>query len=242
MKTGNGRMEHGGGGGMSNPVITALDWVPDGAKGLVRDMRVRWALEEVGQPYDVHYVRFGPKEPSYRARQPFGQVPAYEEDGLVVFESGAIVLHIAERQPGLLPADPQGRARAISWLFAALNSVEPFIWEHVVAAVFEGDRPWAAARKPIVVERIRQRLGALSDHLGDADWLDGAFSAGDLMMVTVLRILRATDLVEEFPNLAAYRTRGESRPAFQRALDAQLAGFTGTPPPGFAMPGKASAQ
>ena len=227
---------------MTKPVITALDWVPDGAKGLVRDMRVRWALEEVGQPYDVRYVSFGPKDPSHCARHPFGQVPTYERDGLVLFESGAIVLHIAQNHPGLLPADPQGRARAISWLFAALNSVEPVVWEHVTSAIFESDRPWAAQRRPLVVERIKGRLGELSKHLGDTDWLDGAFSVGDLMMVTVLRILRATDLVEQFPNLAAYRARGESRPAFQRALDAQLAGFTGAPPPGFAMPGKVSPQ
>ncbi|HVI98865.1 MAG TPA: glutathione S-transferase family protein [Sphingomonas sp.] len=228
---------------MSTPAVTVLDWVPDAAKGLVRDLRVRWALEEVGQPYDVDLLRFGTqKEPAHRARQPFGQVPAYEEDGLALFESGAIVLHIAERHPGLLPDEPDARARAIQWLFAALNSVELVVWEHATVSIFEADQPWAEARKPVVVERIDQRLGELAAYLGDKQWLDGDFSVGDLMMVTVLRILRGTDLVQRHPNLADYVARAQARPAFQRALDAQLADFTGAPPAGWAEPKREPAQ
>ena len=211
--------------------ITAFDWVPDFARGLVRDLRVRWALEEVGQPYDVRYLSLGThKEPAHRALQPFGQVPTYEEGDLVLFESGAIVLHIAERHDGLLPDDTAARARAIAWLFAALNTVEPPISDRVTATLFERDQPWSKTRLPGVEERVRGRLGELSDRLGKSDWLDGGFSAGDLMMVAVLRVLRGSDIVDEYPNLAAYVARGEARPAFKSALDAQMAGFTGEPP------------
>ncbi|MCM8729915.1 glutathione S-transferase family protein [Hephaestia sp. GCM10023244] len=228
---------------MNTPIVTALDWVPDGARGLVRDLRVRWALEEVGQPYDVRLLRFGThKEGAHRAHQPFGQVPTYEEDGLVLFESGAIVLHIAERHPGLLPDDPHGRARAIEWLFAALNSVETPITERFHAAVIECNERWADARLPIVDDRVRGRLADLSQRLGGADWLDGGFSIGDLMMVSVLRPLRRSGIVDEFANLGAYVERGEARPAFQRALRAQLADFTGQPPAGFVEPGRKAAQ
>lgn len=214
--------------------ITAFDWVPDLAKGLVRDLRLRWALEEVGQPYEVRHLPLGAhKDAAHRALQPFGQVPTYEEDGLVLFESGAIVLHVAERHPGLLPGDAAGRARAVAWLFAALNTIEPPIWDRVFAAVIERDEPWSAARLPGLDRRVRERLGELSDRLGDAEWLDGAFSAGDLMMVSVLRILRGSGMVEEYPALAAYVARGEARPAFRRALDAQMAGFTGARPEGW---------
>ena len=214
--------------------ITAFDWVPDFAQGLVRDLRVRWALEEVGQPYDVRYLSLGAqKEPAHRARQPFGQVPTYEEEGLVLFESGAIVLHIAERHAGLLPKDAAARARAIQWVFAALNTIEFPIWDRVFATLFEADKGWSKPRLPAVEERVRERLGELSQRLRDGEWLDGAFSAGDLMMVSVLRILRGSGIVEEYAKLAAYVARGEARPAFKRALDAQMAGFTGKPPPGW---------
>lgn len=214
--------------------ITALDWVPDMAKGLVRDIRARWALEEVGQAYEVRLLRFGTqREPAHRARQPFGQVPTYEEGGLTMFESGAIVLHIAEQHAGLLPRDAAGRARAMQWLFAALNSIEPPIWDRVYATVFEADESWSKPRLPAVEARVREKLGELSGRLGQAEWLDGAFSAGDLMMISVLRILRGSGIVEEYPNLAAYVARGEARPAFQRALAAQLSGFTGKPPAGW---------
>jgi glutathione S-transferase len=213
--------------------ITAFDWVPDLARGLVRDLRVRWALEEVGQPYDVRYLSLGTqKEPAHRALQPFGQVPTYEEEGLVLFESGAIVLHIAQRQAGLLPSDANARARAIGWMFAALNTVEVPIWDRVFAKVIEHDKSWSKPRLPVVEERVRERLGELSYRLGEAEWLDGAFSAGDLMMVSVLRITRGA-IVDDYPNLAAYVARGEARPAFKRALDAQMAGFTGKPPAGW---------
>ena len=220
---------------MSRPLISAYDWVPEGARGLVRDIRVRWACEEVGLPYDVRLLRFGTqRDPAHRARQPFGQVPTYEEDGLVLFESGAIVLHIAQHHPGLLPEDPGARARAIEWMFAALSSIEPGLIERFHAAVIERDQPWAQQRLPIVDARVRSRLAELSDRLGDADWLDGAFSAGDLMMVSTLRVLRNTGLADRFANIAAYIARGEARPAFQRALAAQMAGFTGGPPAGLA--------
>ena len=216
-----------------NPTITAFERSPDGGKGLARDMRVRWALEEVGQPYDVRLVSFrGMKEPSHLALQPFGQVPTYEEGSLVLFESGAIVLHIAERHAGLLPGDADGRARAISWMFAALNTVEPPIFDRAIATILDRDKAWYAQRLQVVEDRIRERLGALSSRLGDADWLDGGFSAGDLLMVAVLRMLNGSGLLEEHPNLSAYVARGEARPAFQRAFDAQLAVFTGKPPTG----------
>lgn len=219
---------------MTRPVVTGYDWAPDRGRGLVRDMRVRWALEEVGQPYDVRYLSWGQqKEPAHRARHPFGQVPTYEEDGLVLFESGAIVLHIAESRPGLFPADPAGRARAIEWMFAALNTVEPVIWDLTIARVIEGDQDWSKARLPGVMARLRERLEELSARLGDAEWLDGRFSAGDLLMVAVLRNLSGSGVLEDFPGLAAYVARGEARPAFARALEALRAGLTGNPPAGW---------
>ncbi len=205
-------------------VITAFERSPDGGKGLARDMRVRWALEEVGQPYDVRLVSFKTmKEPAHLALHPFGQIPTYEEDDLVLFETGAIVLHLAERHAGLLPDDADARARAITWMFAALNTVEPSILELMTARLAEGDKPWAEERVPLVKDRIRDRLVQLSARLGDADWLDGAFSAGDLMMVSVLLRLRASGLLDEFPKLAAYVARGEARPAYKRAFAAQWA-------------------
>jgi glutathione S-transferase len=204
--------------------ITAFERSPDGGKGLARDTRVRWALEEAGQPYEVRLVSFrAMKEPAHLALHPFGQIPTYEEDGLVLFETGAIVLHIAQRYNGLLPADDHARARAVTWMFAALNTVEPPILELVTARIFEGDKSWASERIPLVAERVRDRLAPLSARLGDADWLDGDFSAGDLMMVSVLLRLRPSGILDEFPILAAYVARGEARPAYQRAFAAQLA-------------------
>jgi glutathione S-transferase len=215
------------------PTITAFERSPDRGKGLGRDMRVRWALEEVGQPYEVRLVSFGAmKEPAHRGLHPFGQIPTYEEGVLVLFESGAIVLHIAERHAGLLPDDTSARARAITWMFAALNTVEPPILDLVTTKFLEGDKAWYAQRLPLVEDRIRDRLGELSGRLGDADWLDGAFSAGDLMMIAVLLRLKASGMLDEYPNLCAYVARGEARPAYKRAFDAQLAVFTGKPPPG----------
>lgn len=209
------------------PTITAFEQSPDRGKGLARDMRVRWALEEVGQPYEVRLVSFrAMKESPHRERNPFGQIPTYEEGELRLFESGAIVLHIAERQAGLLPADPNARARAVAWMFAALNTVEPPILDLVTARIVEADMPWASERLPLVIERIRNRLSQLSDYLGDAEWLDGAFSAGDLLMAAVLLRLKASGILDGFPNLAAYVIRGEARPAFKRAFAAQLAVFT----------------
>jgi len=213
------------------PTITAFKRSPDGGKGLARDMRVRWALEEVGQPYEVRLVSFGAmKEPAHRALHPFGQIPTYEEGDLVLFESGAIVFHIAERHAGLLPDDANARARAITWMFAALNTVEPPILDLGITKLLEGDKPWYEQRLPVVQDRIRNRLGELSGRLGDADWLDDAFSAGDLMMVTVLRRLKASGMLDEYPNLSAYVARGEARPAYKRAFDAQLRVFTAKPP------------
>jgi glutathione S-transferase len=204
--------------------ITAFERSPDGGKGLARDTRVRWALEEVGQPYQVRLVSFRAlKEPAHLALHPFGKIPTYEEGDLALFETGAIVLHIAERRAGLLPDDANARARAIAWIFAALNTVEPPILELVNARLLERDKPWYAERLPLVEDRIRDRLRQLSVRLGDADWLEGAFSAGDLMMVSVVLRLRASGLLDEYPNLAAYVARGEARPAYQRAFAAQLA-------------------
>jgi glutathione S-transferase len=210
--------------------ITAFERSPDGGKGLARDTRVRWALEEVGQPYEVRLVSFqAMKEPAHLALHPFGQIPTYEEGDLGLFETGAIVFHIAQRYAGLLPDDANARARAITWMFAALSTVEPPILEFVTARIFEADKPWAAQRVPLVADRVRTRLGQLSHRLADADWLDGAFSAGDLMMVSVLLRLRASGLLDEYPNLAAYVARGEARPAYKRAFDAQLAVNTAKP-------------
>jgi glutathione S-transferase len=204
--------------------ITAFERSPDGGKGLARDTRVRWALEEVRHPYGVRLVSFKAlKEPAHRALNPFGQIPTYEEGDLVLFESGAIVFRIAERHLGLLPKDANSRARAISWMFAALNTIEPPILELVNARILEADKPWAKERMPLVMDRVRDRLKPLAARLGDADWLDGAFSAGDLLMVSVLLRLRASGILDELPTLAAYVARGEARPAYQRAFAAQLA-------------------
>jgi glutathione S-transferase len=212
------------------PTITAFERSPDRGKGLARDMRVRWALEEVGQPYEVRLVSFGAmKEPAHRALHPFGQIPTYEEGDLVLFESGAIVLHIAERHAGLLPDDANARSRAITWMFAALNTVEPPILDLQTSRFLEGDKPWYKQRLPLVEDRIRDRLRELSGRLGDADWLDGGFSAGDLVMAAVLLRLKASGILDEYPNLSAYVARGTARPAYQRAFDAQLAVFTGKP-------------
>ncbi|EJC79939.1 glutathione S-transferase [Rhizobium leguminosarum bv. trifolii WSM2297] len=207
--------------------ITAFERSPDRGRGLARDMRVRWALEEAGQPYEVRLVSFKTmKEPAHLALHPFGQIPTYEEGDLALFESGAIVFHIAERHAGLLPEDANARARAVTWMFAALNTVEPPIFERSLATILERDEPWYERRLSVLDDSIRKRLGSLSTRLGDADWLDGAFSAGDLLMVTVLLRARASGLLEEYPNLGAYVARGEARPAYQRAFAAQLAVFT----------------
>jgi glutathione S-transferase len=209
------------------PTITAFEASPDRGQGLARDMRVRWALEEVGQPYDVRLVSFREmKEPAHLALHPFGQIPTYQEGDLALFETGAIVLHIAQRHAGLLPQDPNARARAIAWMFAALSTVEPPVLDRGVALLLERDKPWHAERLPLVDQRIRDRLGALSRRLGEAEWLDGAFSAGDLMMVQVVIRLKTSGLLDEFANLAAYIARAEARPAFQRAFAAQRAVFT----------------
>ena len=210
------------------PTITAFERSPDRGRGLARDMRVRWALEEVGQPYDVRLVSFkAMKEPAHRALHPFGQIPTYEEGDLTLFESGAIVCHIAERHAGLLPDDANARARAIAWMFAALNTVEPPILDREIATLVERDKAWYGERLPMLEDRVRVRLGQLSSRLGDANWLDGAFSAGDLLMVTVLRRLSGSGLLDGYPNLCAYVARGEARPAYKRAFADQLAVFTG---------------
>ncbi|OFX03676.1 MAG: glutathione S-transferase [Alphaproteobacteria bacterium RIFCSPHIGHO2_12_FULL_66_14] len=208
--------------------ITAFERSPDGGQGLARDTRVRWALEEVGQPYEVRLVSFrAMKEPAHLALHPFGQIPTYEEGDLALFETGSIVFHIAERHAGLLPphsdGDADARARAITWMFAALNTVEPPILELATARIHEGDRPWTKERLPLVEGRVRDRLKQLSARLGGADWLDGGFSAGDLMMVSVLLRLRSSGVLDDYPNLAAYVARGEARPAYKRAFAAQLA-------------------
>jgi glutathione S-transferase len=210
--------------------ITAFDRSPDGGKGLARDTRVRWALEEAGQPYEVRLVSFrAMKEPAHLALHPFGQIPTYEEDGLALFETGAIVFHIAQRAPGLLPVDDHARARAVTWMFAALNTVEPPILDLFTVRVLEGDKPWAAERLPLVQDRVRARFTQLAARLGDAEWLDGEFSAGDLMMASVLLRARPSGILDEFPALAAYVARGEARPAYRRAFAAQLA--VNAPPP-----------
>lgn len=207
--------------------ITAFEKSPDRGNGMARDMRVRWALEEVGQPYEVRLVSFKTmKEPAHLALHPFGQIPTYEEDGLVLFESGGIVLHIAERHRGLFPDDANARARAITWMFAALNTVEPPILDHEMAGYVEEDKAWHRERLPIMEGRIRTRLQELSRRLGDADWIDGGFSAADILLVTVLRRLEGSDLLQEHPSLVAYIARGAARPAYKRAFAAQLAVFT----------------
>jgi len=207
--------------------ITAFERSPDRGQGLARDMPVRWALEEVGQPYDVRLLSFqAMKVEAHLALHPFGQIPTCEEGDLALFESGAIVLHIAGRHAGLLPDDANARARATAWMFAALSTVEPPIVERSMAVLFEREKSWFEARLPMLDDRIRRRLDALSARLGDADWLDGAFSAGDLLMVSVLRRLKGSGLLEDDPRLMAYIARGEARPAFQRAFADQLAVFT----------------
>jgi len=204
--------------------ITAFERSPDGGKGLARDTRVRWALEEAGLPYEVRLVSFrAMKEPAHLALNPFGQIPTYEEGDLALFETGSIVMRIAERHPGLFPPDADARARAITWMFAALNTVELPILELVTVKFAEGDKPWKADRLPLVEDRVRARLNQLADRLGNAEWLDGSFTAGDLLMVSVLLRLRPSGLLNEFPGLAAYVARGEARPAYQRAFAAQLA-------------------
>jgi glutathione S-transferase len=209
------------------PTITAFAQSPDSGRGLARDMRVRWALEEVGQPYEVRLVTFSEmKQPAHRALHPFGQIPTYQDGELVLFETGAIVLHIAERHAGLLPTDANARARANAWMFAALNTVEPPIVELEQAPYAEQDKPWFEARLPLLRDRIRQRLDDLAGRLGDADWLDGGFTAADLMMVMVLRRLEGEGVLEDYANLSAYVARGQQRPAYQRAFNAQLAVFT----------------
>ena len=210
------------------PTITAFERSPDRGKGLARDMRVRWALEEVGQPYEVRLLSFAEmKEPAHRARHPFGQIPTYEEGDLALFESGSIVFHIAQRYAGLLPDDANARARAITWMFAALSTIEPPIVDRQNVMFAERDKAWYEQRLALVDDRIRVRFGELSVYLRDSEWLDGAFSAGDLLMVTVLQRLKQSGILDEFPNLSAYVARGEARPAFKRAFAAQLAVFTG---------------
>ena len=216
----------------TRPTITVFERSPDGGQGLARDMRVRWALEEARQPYDVRLVSFAAmKQPAHRALHPFGQIPTYEEGELALFESGAIIFHIAERHPGLLPAQGDARARAIMWMFAALSTMEPAVVTRETAVLLESGEVWFAQRLRAVEDRIRAKLGELSARLGDADWLDGGFSAGDLVMVDVLRRLKSSVLLDEYPPLAAYVARAEARPAFRRAFAAQLAVFT-SPPPG----------
>ena len=210
--------------------ITAFERSPDGGQGLARDTRVRWALEEAGLPYAVRLVSFeAMKQPAHLARHPFGQIPTYEDGDLVLFETGAIVLHIALHHSGLLPRNAEARARAITWMFAALNTVEPPILELGTARLLEGDKPWTKERLPLVMDRIRDRLTPLAARLGSADWLDGAFGAGDLMMVSVLLRLRSSGILDEYPTLAAYVARGEARPAYARAFAAQLAVNTAGP-------------
>jgi glutathione S-transferase len=214
-----------------NPTITAFEASPDRGAGLARDMRVRWALEEVGQPYEVRLISFkAMKQPAHLALHPFGQIPTYEEGDLSLFESGAIVFHIAERHAGLLPADANARARAITWMFAALSTVEPPIVDRDIVKFAERDKSWRDERMAMVDDRIRVRLNEVSAHLGDADWLDGAFSAADILMVHVLRRLEGSGILEEYPKLSAYIARAEARPAYKRAFAAQLAVFTGKPP------------
>jgi glutathione S-transferase len=210
------------------PVITAFESSPDRGQGLARDMRVRWALEELGQPYEVRLLSFAEmNEPAHLAIHPFGQIPTYEEGDLALFESGSIIFHISQRHSGLLPEEPNARARAITWMFAALNTVEPPILDLQTAVILERDKPWHEQRLPLVHARIRERLSELSNYLDDSDWLDGGFSAGDLMMVSVLLRLKPSGILDEYANLSAYIARGEGRPAYKRAFAAQLAVFTG---------------
>ena len=224
-------MMHAAEGGAGRPLLTAYDWAPDEGRGLVRDMRVRWALEEVGQPYDVRYLHWGEqKTPEHRRRNPFGQVPSLATDGVEQFESGSIVLNIASSWPGLLPDDPAARRHAIDWIFAALNTIEPVVWDLVMARILERGEPWYEQRLPSVRRRLDVRLRELADYLGDADWLVSDFSAADLLMVQVLRHADAGGALGDHPVLAAYVARGMARPAFARALAALRAGQTGQRP------------
>ena len=222
---------HGNGvkaGSVSTPTITTFGWVPEFARGFVRDIRPRWAMEEIGQPYDVEFIADA-KSDEYRQRQPFGQVPVYRDDGVEIFESGAMVLRIGERGPGLLPDDPAARARAIQWVFAALNSVEQYVMGLVVNDVFEADRPWSSMRHDKVAQDLHARLDHLESWLGDKTWLEGeTFTVGDLMMVSVLGGLRGTDVLKSHERLAAYVARGEARPAHQKAMRDHLATFAST--------------
>lgn len=209
-------------------VITAFERSPDGGKGLARDTRVRWALEEVGLPYDVRPLSFAAKvEPAHLAVHPFGLIPTYEDGEITLFESGSIIQYLAERHAGLFPDDPAGRARAITWMFAAVSTIEPPVLELSLAKVVEGDKPWAAERLPTLEDRVRERLGRLSEHLGAREWLEGTFSAGDLMVTSVLLRAKAAGILAEFDNLSDYVARAEMRPAYQRAFAAQLAQNTG---------------
>lgn len=206
--------------------ITAFERSPDKGRGLARDMRVRWALEEAGLPYEVRLLSFkAMKEPAHLALNPFGQIPTYEDGTVSLFESGAIILHIAQTNEGLLPDDAPARARAITWIFASLNTIEPPILELTMAKLFESKESWHETRLPMLEGRVRTRLSELASHLGNTDWLDGEFSAGDLLTISVLLRLRTSGLLEDFPNLARYVERGEARPAYQRAFAAQLAVF-----------------
>jgi glutathione S-transferase len=213
------------------PVITAFEQSPDRGKGLARDMRVRWALEEAGQAYQVRLVSFSEmKQSAHRRVHPFGQIPTYEQDDLALFESGAIVFHIAENHAGLLPDDANARARAIAWMFAALNTMEPPINDRGMTIILDHEKPWYQERLPILEDRVRARLGELCNRLGNDKWLDAEFSAGDLLMVSVLRRLNGSSLLDQYPKLAAYVARGEARPAFQRAFADQLAVFRNKSP------------
>jgi glutathione S-transferase len=216
---------------MSNISVTAFKWVPPFAQGLVRDLRVRWALEEAGLPYSENLLGFGEQNsPAHRAVQPFGQVPVYEEDGMTLFESGSIVMHIAQKTAVLLPADAAGRARTLTWMFAALNSVEPQVQNLIAIDLFFANEEWAKLRRPGAEKMALSRLAGVAAALEGRDYLEGQFTAGDLIMTTVLRLLRHTSIVEDMPVLAAYQARCEARPAFQRALAAQLAHFAKNEP------------
>lgn len=225
---------------VGKPEITAFHWVPPFAQGLVRDVRCRWAFEEVGIDYDVRILELGEhKTEAHRALQPFGQIPTYSEGSVEIFESGAIVLHIARQKPGLLPTDPAGEASAIAWMFSALNSVEPLIFDYLWATFFDRKEAYAKLFLPKAVERLRDRLGDLAKALGDKPWLIGdGFTAGDLIMVSVLRQLRDTDLVAGHSNLAAYVARGQARPAFAKALADHMAVFEGVEPPAWFTEGE----
>ena len=212
-------------------IISAFEWVPGFAQGMVRDMRIRWALEEIGRPYTAQLIdATQPRGPEYREWQPFGQVPAFDDGHVRLFESGAILLYLGEQDARLLPRDPQDRWQATAWLIAALNSVEPMLMTIVTYDIFHTDKDWAKAARPAAVELAEARLKSVSDAIGDKDWLTGAFTVADIMLVTVLRNIKHTDIVAGFPNLAAYQARGEQRPAFQRAMAAQMEPFAGNAP------------